>query len=256
MERVARPAFSFGLRATRSCQCSRSESTRKSSERPIFLRNTFRLESSQSQSASPMGASLASGWLKPPWGPRKNTLPPTMPTSGRWPRTFSGVLGLVPADDGDAAGHELPEVVSGGAQHPHLRRAETRVVFGHGHAACADVAADQDPALGHGVGGAVARVAVDDDLGAGVQPAHVVGHRPEDFDHGVGKPHGPHPLPGVPGDPDGDRLLPGAPEPAADAVLAEGLDLQLAVTLCNGLLHLLLENAGRTRSSPRLPEMT
>ena len=91
MERLARPAFSFGLRATRSCQCSRSASTRKSSERPIFLRNTFRWGSSQSQSASPMGASLASAWLKPSWGPRKNTLPPTMPTSGRWPRTFSGV---------------------------------------------------------------------------------------------------------------------------------------------------------------------
>ena len=27
-------------------------------------------------------------------------------------------LGLVPADDGDAAGHELAEVVPGGAQHP------------------------------------------------------------------------------------------------------------------------------------------
>ena len=117
-------------------------------------------------------------------------------------------------------------------------------MLGHGHAARADVPADQDPALGHGVGGTVAGVAVHDDLGAGVQPAHVVGDRPEDLDHGVGEPHGPHPLPGVPGDPDGDRLLPGPPEAAADAVLAVGLDLQPAVALGHGLLHLLLENAG------------
>ena len=30
-----------------------------------------------------VGTNVASVWLKPPWGPRKNTLPPTMPTRGR-----------------------------------------------------------------------------------------------------------------------------------------------------------------------------
>ena len=117
-------------------------------------------------------------------------------------------------------------------------------MLGHGHAARADVSADKDLALGHGVGGTVAGVAVYDDLGAGVQPADIVGDRPEDLDHGVGKPHGPHPLPGVAGDPDGHRLLPGPPEAAADAVLAVGLDLQPAMALGHGLLHLLFQNAG------------
>jgi hypothetical protein len=116
-------------------------------------------------------------------------------------------------------------------------------VLGHGHAPGADVAADIDPALGHGVGGTVAGVAVHDDLGPGIEPAHVVGHRSVDLDHRVGETHGAHALPGVAGDADGHNVPPGPPEAAADAVLAEGVDLQPAMAVGNRLLDLLFEDA-------------
>ena len=81
--RTERPAFSLGRRATSSCQAVRSASVRCISGRPIFLRKSFSPACSHSQSASPIGARRASAWLNPACGPRKKSLPPTMPTSGR-----------------------------------------------------------------------------------------------------------------------------------------------------------------------------
>jgi hypothetical protein len=48
----------------------------------------------------------------------------------------------------------------------------------------------------------------------------------------------------VSGDADGNNSLSGPPKAAANAMLAESLDLQLAVAIGNGLLDSLLQDAG------------
>jgi hypothetical protein len=116
-------------------------------------------------------------------------------------------------------------------------------VFGHGHAARADVSAYIDPALGHRVGHTVGRVAVDHDVRPGVKPAHIVGTRPEDFDQTIRKAHRAHALPGGAGNFYMNLFLSALPEPAPDAVLAESLDLQHPAALLDCLLNLLFENA-------------
>ncbi len=100
---------------------------------------------------------------------------------------IAGVLGIDATDDGNAAGHEFSEIISDRSQNPELRGRKPRVLLGHGHAARSDIAADKDLALGHGVAGAVSRMAVDHDLGAGIQPAHIIGNRALHLDHGVRK---------------------------------------------------------------------
>ncbi|OPZ59941.1 MAG: hypothetical protein BWY87_00740 [Deltaproteobacteria bacterium ADurb.Bin510] len=96
------------------------------------------------------------------------------------------VVALVQAaDHGRAASHELGEAVAHAAQHPEFGRGVLGILLGHGHAAGADVAADVNLALGHAIAGAVGGVAVHDDGGAGVQPAHVVTDRTHHLDRGV-----------------------------------------------------------------------
>ncbi len=63
-------------------------------------------------------------------------------------------------------------------------------MLGHGHAPSADIAGNVNLALGHGIGHAVGGVAPDNDLGAGVKPADIVGTRTEDVDYGIGESHG------------------------------------------------------------------
>ena len=154
------------------------------------------------------------------------------------------VVRLVAADHRGAARHELGEGVACTPEDPQLRRSKPRVLLRHRHAPGADVAGYVDLPLRHGVADAVGRLAVDDDPGARVEPTHVVRCGPHDLDKGVGKPHGAHALPGRTGDPDRDGLVAGLPEPAADAVLPEGLHLDEAMPVRHGLLHTLLEDAG------------
>ena len=84
------------------------------------------------------------------------------------------ILGLMPANHRDSTGHKFPEVIAGRTQHPELGRCKARIVFGHGHAAGTDVAGDGNSALCHCIGAAIARITVNDNLGAGIQPAHII----------------------------------------------------------------------------------
>ena len=80
------------------------------------------------------------------------------PHQGAVPQNIFGGLGVHAADDGNAAGHELPEVIPHRSQDPELRRGESGVLLGHGHAPGADISGHIDLPLGHGVAGAVAGV--------------------------------------------------------------------------------------------------
>ena len=252
--RTDRPAFSFGRRATSSCQDARSESVRCISRRPIFLRNDLQAGLQPVPVGVPDRRQAGVGLAEARVRTAEEHLAADHADQRPVAEHVFGVLGLQAADHGDAAGHELAEVVPDRAQHPELGRLEAGVVLGHGHAAGADVAGDADAPLGHAVGRAVAGVAVHDDLRPGVEPAHVVGDRAEDLDDGVREPHRAQPLAGVPRDPDLDRVGARAPQAAADPVLAEGLDLDAAVPVRDRLLNLLLQDAGAhalARLAPR-----
>ena len=117
-------------------------------------------------------------------------------------------------------------------------------MLGHGHAPRTDIAGNINFALGHGVGTSVADIAVHHNLSAGIEPAHVVGGRPEDLDAGIGKSHGSDPLSGLADDFDINRFIAGPPQPSPNAVLAESLDLQSPVSVFHRRLNLLFYNPG------------
>ncbi len=155
-----------------------------------------------------------------------------------------GILGIDAADHGNAPGHELPEIIPHRSQHPELGRRKARVALGHGHTAGTDITGHPHDALGHGIGGAVAGVAVNDDLGPGIEPAGVVRSRSMDLDRGVGKSHRPQALPGRTLHPHVQLFVAGFPEPPPDAVLAEGQNLQVACAVGHGLLNLFFQDPG------------
>ena len=97
---------------------------------------------------------------------------------------------------------------------------------------------------------AVARIAVDDDLGAGIEPAHIIRSRPHDLDPGVGKSHGSQPLTGMAFDFHMNRIISGLPEPAADAVLAKGLDVRSPVAGRQPPPEFVLPEFGNRAGSP------
>ncbi len=176
-------------------------------------------------------------------GTSKENAPSHHAHAGAVSHHIAAVLGHVAADHGDAARHEFGEVVSHGTQHPEFGGIEAGIVLGHGHAASSDVARHVNLPLGHGVGRSVARVAVDDDPGTPVEPPHVVGSGSHDFDGGVGKSHGPHPLAGGTQYLHIHGLLPGFPQSAADAMLPESFDFQIPASLLHRLLDALLDDA-------------
>ena len=154
------------------------------------------------------------------------------------------ILGVMAAYHGDTAGHEFTEIIPHRTKHPKLGRFETGVVFGHGHAAGADVAGNTDFTLGHGIAHAIGRIAVNHDGGTGVEPAHIIGHRPFHFDQRVGKPHGTHALTGRSLDTHIHLPVSGTPQAAADAVLTVGMDLQAGVSLGHRCLDLFFQKTG------------
>ena len=97
--------------------------------------------------------------------------------------------------------------------------------------------------LGHAVGGTVTRIAVDDDTGAGIQPAHVVRRRTVDHNGCVGKPEGTDALSRVTVDDDFNCVSICAPQPATETVLSECLDLHISEPAINGRLQLFFHNA-------------
>ena len=79
-----------------------------------------------------------------------------------------GILWLVSAYYRHPSGHELSEIIAGTAQNPEFRWIETGVVFGHRHPPGADISLDANLTLGHGIGHAVTRIAVNGDMGPGI----------------------------------------------------------------------------------------
>jgi hypothetical protein len=98
--------------------------------------------------------------------------------------------------------------------------------------------------LGHGIGTSVAGIAMHHDLGSGIQPPHIIGRWPVHFDHGIAKSHRTEPLAGLTHDFNVNRFITGAPQASTDAVLAESLDPQVAVSLSDCRLNLFFNNAG------------
>ena len=153
-------------------------------------------------------------------------------------------LGIDTANHGRATGHEFAEIIAHRPQHPELGRRKTGIALGHGHAARADAAGDLDFALGHGIGRSVAGIAMDDDLGPGIQPAGVVGRRPFHFDQCIGKPHGTQALPRGSLDQQANRFFARSPETAADPVLAECQNFEAALTTDHRFLYFFFQHAG------------
>ena len=153
-----------------------------------------------------------------------------------------GVKGPMAAHNGDASRHELGKGVARASEDPELRRCEAGVVLGHRHPAGADVACHIDPALGHGIAAAVRGVAVHDNVGTGVEPAHVVRGGTHDLDPRVGETHGAHALSGVAGHFYMERFFPRLPKPAPYAVLTEGFHFDETVPRLDGLLETLLQD--------------
>ncbi len=143
----------------------------------------------------------------------------------------------------DAAGHELGEGIADPSEDPEFGGIEAGVMLRHRHPARPDVTLDIDLPLGHCVSRTVGGVAADGDLGAGVEPAHVVGGGAHDVDHGVGETHRADPLPRRPEYPERDLLRARPPEASADPVLTLGDDLDIAVSVRDGLLDSLFEDA-------------
>ena len=148
----------------------------------------------------------------------------------------------MPANHGNSTGHKLTEVIPGRTQHPEFGRRKTRIMLGHGHTAGTDVPGQKNFALCHGIGAAIARISMNDNLGTGIEPADIIRGRTQDFNKGVGNAHGAHPLSGVTGYFDMNRFISATPEPAADAMLTEGTDLYRALTPGHSFLNLLFQN--------------
>ena len=175
-------------------------------------------------------------------GPAEEDLAAHHAHAGAVAEDVVGVKGLMPAHDGDASRHELGEGIAHAAENPELGGGEAGVVLGHRHAAGADVACHIDLALGHGIAAAVRGMAVHDNVGAGVEPAHIVRGGTHDLDPRVGESHGTHALSGVAGHFHIEGFVPRLPQSAADAVLAEGFHFDDPVPRLDGLLEALLQD--------------
>ena len=176
-------------------------------------------------------------------GPAEEDLPADHPDAGAVAQDIGLLFLPESADHGNPAGHELGKGIADASQNPELRRLETGVVLGHRHSPRPDIPVDKYLPLGHRVGNAIGGISTDDDPGAGVEPAHVVGSGSRDVDQGVGETHRTDALPGCPQDPDGEGLIPRPPEAAANPVLAEGSDFDVPVAVGDGLLYPFLKNS-------------
>ena len=176
-------------------------------------------------------------------GAAEKNLPPYHPDAGAVTEDVFHLLRPMAADHRYAAGHELGEGVADAPQNPELRRFETGVVLRHRHPARPDIPRDIDLPLGHRIAHAVGGIAADGDSGARIEPADIVGGGSDHIDQRVRETHCADPLSRRPQDPDGDGLIPGPPETSAEAVLALGDDLDIPVSVGDGLLDALLKNA-------------
>ena len=154
------------------------------------------------------------------------------------------VLGIDPANDGNSAGHEFSEIVSHRAHHPELRRCKPGVLLGHCHAPGADITGHVYFPLGHGIGCSVARISMDNDMGARIEPTQIIGGRIHDIDHGVWKSHGADALAGMTLDTDVDFVVSAFPKPSADSVLTKRVNHYFPVAAFDRLLDFFLKDTG------------
>ena len=175
-------------------------------------------------------------------GSAEENLAPDHPDAGVVTEDVIQLLRSMSADHRDTAGHELGEGIADTPQNPELRGFETGVVLRHRHPARPDIPCDIDLPLGHRVAHAVGGIAADGDSGARIEPSHIVGGGSYDIDHGVREAHRADPLSRCPQNPDGDGLIPSPPEASAEAVLALGNDIDIPVSIGEGLLDTLLKN--------------
>src|SRR3972149_2817899 len=132
----------------------------------------------------------------------------------------------VAANYGNAARHELGKRITHAAKHPQFRRLKTGIVFRHGHAAGADIAANVNLSLGHGIAYTVSGMAMHDNFSPPIQPSHIVRSGPQVMNGRIGKTHGTEPLPGCARYFDFDGLISRFPQPSPDAMLALGRNSQ------------------------------
>ena len=85
---------------------------------------------------------------------------------------------------------------------------------------------------------------MDHNLSAGIQPAHIIGNRSVNLDHGVRKSQGPQPLPGMACHIHVDQIISSPPEPAADSVLSKRLDREMPVSAGKRFLNPLFQDSG------------
>ncbi len=116
-------------------------------------------------------------------------------------------------------------------------------MFGHGHAAGADIAVDINFALGHRVGDPIGRVAVYDNLSAGVEPPDIVGSRTENFNDRIGNAHGSQTLTGRAGNIDFNLFFSGPPKTSTQTVLSVSGYFNMMIILRNGSLNAFFQNA-------------
>jgi hypothetical protein len=122
-------------------------------------------------------------------------------------------------------------------------RREGRVVFHHGAGARADPPADIDAPIRSGVTGGIARIALDGNGRAGIQPAHIRRCGTFDNDLGPGHAHGADPLSRVAND-ELERLALPVPQWAADILLPGAVDLEFRFPLRHGSIDLLEQVLG------------
>jgi hypothetical protein len=119
-----------------------------------------------------------------------------------------------------------PKVIPHRPQHPELGRRKAGVVFGHGHAPGADIAGNINFALGHGIGRAVAGVAVDVISAPAFSQPTSSEAGPSTSIKVLGNPMDPRRCPGGPSISDVHRLSARTPDASTDAVLAERQNFQ------------------------------
>ncbi len=144
---------------------------------------------------------------------------------------------IITANDRNTTSHELSKVVPHRSQSPKFGGIKMRVVLGHGHGPCADVTGNVDLSLGHGIGHAIGGMPMEDDFCTRIEPTHIIGGRPHDFDACIGKSHRSDTLSGRAVNFQINRLSSGSPQPASNAVLAVGLYFQEVVSFAHRLLN-------------------
>ena len=115
-------------------------------------------------------------------------------------------------------------------------------MLGHGHSACANITVNIDPALRHGIGHTVGRIAMHNNFSSGIQPTNIIGSRTKHFDNRIGKSHRTQALAGSTQHIDFNLFFAGFPQTSTDTVLAIGRYFNLPIPGFHGFLNTLFHD--------------